>query len=175
MGDDNNRDFYKMQHDRLSQNGQALYLAQLGKATISELIELTHELCRILKVYASVQLRATLDPNMRLKRNQVRDRTCDYKDRILKKFKLIDKIHQTLDDLPRANLDKPLKSLIPMGNRDSEKLTEETPEITELQNQRDQLLKLNDEKNEQMKIILSNLRMLSNDISLAVPPDITYT
>ena len=68
-----------------------------------------------------------------------------------------------------------MKSLIPIGNRDSEKLTEETPEITELQNQRDQLLKLNDEKNEQMKIILSNLRMLSNDISLAVPPDITYT
>lgn len=68
-----------------------------------------------------------------------------------------------------------MKSLIPIGNRDSEKLTEETPEITELQNQRDQLLKLNDAKNEQMKIILSNLRMLSNDISLAVPPDITYT
>ena len=80
-------------------------MAQLGKATISELIELTHELCRVLKVYASAQLRATLDPNMRLKRNQVRDRTCDYKERILKKFKLIDKIHQTLDDLPQANLD----------------------------------------------------------------------
>ena len=80
-------------------------MAQLGKATISELIELTHELCRILKVYASAQLRATLDPNMRLKRNQVRDRTLDYKDRILKKFQLIDKIHQTLEDLPKANCD----------------------------------------------------------------------
>ena len=56
-------------------------------------------------MYASAQLRATLDPNMRLKRNQVRDRTLDYKDRIMKKFQLIDKIHQTLEDLPKANCD----------------------------------------------------------------------
>ena len=72
-------------------------------------------------------------------------------------------------------LPKPLKLLIPISNDDLEKSTEETPEMSELKNHRDQLLKLNDEKSEQMKIILSHLRMLSNDISLAVPPDITYT
>ena len=47
--------------------------------------------------------------------------------------------------------------------------------MNELKNHRDQLLKLNDEKSEQMKLILSHLRILSNDISSAVPPDITYT
>ncbi|CAG5107102.1 Oidioi.mRNA.OKI2018_I69.chr1.g3147.t1.cds [Oikopleura dioica] len=148
----------------------SIQLCQMATELISEIVSRTTELCTFFRT-VQVPTGSKMAKHVSIDR---RKRMVEGNKAIQNHFVTLNVIHHRLQEQLQDDEEIPfdLKSLIPYVENAEVVEKNETQEILDLKAQRDQLLIINDQKNQQMLETMKIMRLILQDINMDIKPDV---
>ncbi|CBY30427.1 unnamed protein product [Oikopleura dioica] len=148
----------------------SIQLCQMATELISEIVSRTTELCTFFRT-VQVPTGSKMAKHVSIDR---RKRMVEGNKAIQNHFVTLNVIHHRLQEQLQDDEEVPfdLKSLIPYVEKTRAKEEKESQEILDLKAQRDQLLVINYQKNQQMLETMKIMRLILQDINMDIKPDV---